>query len=393
MVERRLVTSRGVMGWLGGAALLLLAGGCLFVYDFDEYKGKDAGGGAAGGAGGAMPSTSSSGSTSSGSSSSGSGCTDVDPTCNIETINEDTIVDADNGPYADVGLSDTRLFALKKPGLVWKEKETGGFTTELGSVGVTSLAVIDDATVYLGEYGVFGEIIHFVLDGDTVTHLGPGSAATGLLRHGDYAYWFSSDGATIFKGNAMGMPTALPDNPGPNPSTFGGFDVADPNDIYWTFKGNGGGDGGVLKLGDPAPPFVDAQYQPSGIAVDQDAVYWMTADGAVHKKAKSGGAVVDNVSTKQNLAHVTDGKIAVNSTHVYWLGLDLVSCVPNKNCFCPTACSIVWAVPKATFDAPATPVAKADWTSLEGLAVDDAHVYWSAMKDKQTYLLRKPALK
>lgn len=90
--------------------------------------------------------------------------------------------------------------------------------------------------------------------------------------------------------------------------------------VYWTNYGKSGSEVSqkvmMVSLADPTNvKAIATGNQPSGIALDKDAVYWTNqGDNTVMKRNKADGST-RVVAQKQNVP----GAIAVDTTHIYWI--------------------------------------------------------------------------
>ncbi len=130
--------------------------------------------------------------------------------------------------------------------------------------------------------------------------------ARGIAVDATHVYWTNDTTNMVQRIEiAGGDPELLADG------QEGAYAIAiDATHAYWT---NQAGDA-VMRIDKDGgePELLDAAYDPTGIAVDQTDVYWISTVG-VYKVAKEGG---DGVQLAPNEGKL--GGIALSSTHVYW---------------------------------------------------------------------------
>jgi hypothetical protein len=117
----------------------------------------------------------------------------------------------------------------------------------------------------------------------------------------------------------------------------------------------------VAKAGGAQSTLVEGQHQAGALVVDAGYVYWATGDGAILKRAKSGGPVEPlSASTEPAGSARTPHFLGSDATRIYW-----------------SAAEVIWSVSKNGGGATQL-VGKSETRNPVGLAVADGLVYWAA---------------
>lgn len=206
----------------------------------------------------------------------------------------------------------------------------------------------------------------------TIVASGSGSLfPEGLAVDGTTVYWTTSASGTVMKcakGGCSNSPTTLASG---QTSPYG--IVVDSTSVYWINWGSQ--NGSVMKcplVGCGGNPTILASGPTSNhIAVNGTDVFWASDDGSVLKCAKGGcGGTPTTVNAPSDGgAPGTLGAVALDSTSVYWSGLQGSS--GGSLMKCPLAGCV-----------GAPTVLKAGNCGTQALAVDDTSVYFSAFDTK-----------
>lgn len=379
MSDRRLVSSRALLGTVAGGALLFAAGSCAFIYDFDQYQ--PLGSGDTGGGSGQSSASGQGGDTSTTSTSSGNGggggCMPAEE-CGIDPIATDPL----EANYGDLTVDDTYVYWVGGNGVKKHDKAPGPASAKVfqEALFINLVAGTQQDNIYIGSSA---EILHFKTDEsvDPFDSTPPRS----IVVQGPEVYWIGRNDNRIHMKNGTNPMVTL-DMTGTNPQRIAASDSQ--GEVYWTYQGANAGEGGIKQLG--KPDIATGLFAPSGIAVDKDNVYWVTADGAAHKKAKTGGPTLDAKRDSFLNSTLTSGRITIAGSNIYWLGPDEKTCLPMKMCDCGEECSVVWTAPIATLT-PVTMFAKGDWV-FHDITSDSIYVYWTADTKAAAVLLRKLAV-
>jgi hypothetical protein len=171
------------------------------------------------------------------------------------------------------------------------------------------------------------------------------------------------------------------------------FIAADGGDIYWSFRGDGTV-GGINSLNPPGL-LVTNVSSPGGIALDATHVYWMGQDGSVHKTPRAGGGQVTDIAPPEPplASNLIGGELVVDATHVYWTGKSDIACagVPCSQC---QPCGRIYRAPKdgapAVVEVFAEDYTNNNWGALRSIAMSGDAVYWTTGDDKRLFRKVKP---
>ena len=194
-----------------------------------------------------------------------------------------------------------------------------------GFSGGNLLLTATDA--YVLDYGSGGRVLRISKSSGAITPVVFGRVG-GIAVRQDSLYWTlaptfrGTDGKVI----RAGLDGARPEEIATGQATPQAI-IADDSGIYWVNRGTAANDGAVMSLPSgsaSATVFADAQAGPGAIAVDSTSVYWFTvgltpdgSDGAVYKRAKSGGNIVPLAELQPN-ATGSPFSLAVRGGRVFW---------------------------------------------------------------------------
>jgi hypothetical protein len=370
MSGRCWLSSRAALRALGGGALLL-AGGCAFIYDFEggyQPEAAATGSSTASGTGGGMASSSSA--TSGNGGAGGAPCAPAYK-CGIVPLSEEP-----TKFYGDISLSVSRVFWARNNGFSYRDKDpTKPAREDRLNLGIVHVAAEDDNVLY---FTTAKDVTQWNVSANATMDVMMNTNPTGLTMHMGFAYWPSSADGTIHKGKP-GDTMSVNDLTGSSPALIASS--GDGNPVFWAFRGDGMANGGIRKVA--GGDVLLGQDGPSGVAADGEDVYWITREGKVHRYSNQVHAEVGPVL--EGLS-ISEGRIAVGPSHIYWLGPDLATC--KDPCQCNDFCGAVLRVSKNNFEDPPEVFADLDWQVLRGLAVDATDVYWTT-GDEESKLLRK----
>jgi hypothetical protein len=294
--------------------------------------------------------------------------------CGIETLSNEP-----NKAYGDISLSASRVFWARNNGFSYRDKDpTKPGQEDRLSLGIVHVAAEDDNVLY---FTTAKDVTQFDVNANATMDVTMSTNPTGLTVHMGFAYWPSSTDGKIFMGKPGTTATPVADMAGASLASIASS--GDGNPIFWAFRGaDDMANGGIRK--DAGVDVLLGQNGPSGIAAEGQDVYWITREGKVHKYSKQVHAEVGPVL--EGLS-ISEGRIAVGPSHIYWLGPDSVTC-KEPLCKCNDLCGAVLRVSKNDFKDPPEVFANLNWPVLRGLAVDATDVYWTT-GDADSKLLRK----
>jgi hypothetical protein len=307
-------------------------------------------------------------------------------------------------PYRDIVLGDLNAYWLSAGGIssIRKDLSVADPTPAGLAVGTEHIAGFDDAAIFGGNVftiarlnPAFDNLVDFV---NSKTDM------TDMVVNGTFVYWPSSADSKIYKADITAavpvVPVPVEIGKGSDSMAVLGAIAASPalKDIYWLYRNDATNTGGIMAYGDAAATEFQVlpTPKPIALAVDTDAVYWLTSNGVAHGRLKAQNMPIFDsapLGMVSGSANFDVGKIAVGGNYAYWIGATSHTCNnPPKGCGCGDSCGAIMAARKGDLADP-KPFAKGLWDDMKGLAVDNQYVYWSVRLDAKTdAILRKAVL-
>jgi hypothetical protein len=289
-----------------------------------------------------------------------------------------------------------KCLAQDEKHLYWTDSDDGTVTRLPKDGGVplilameqtrpTSL-VLDGGHLYWANQGYSrrpekGTIVRMPLEGGEIETLANGlDSPLRIAVSGQDVFWTSieDDGlsGTVLRGSTSGAPPVTLATKQKRPLSI----AVDGDNVYWANQGHKRPsyftDGSFVRMprGEGRKRWIVAKDQsmPGSIVLDETHVYWTTSlmeytapfsNGAILRRPRGGGKTTELVSWPE-----TVGFLAVDATHVYWLGRW------DGSLFC---------LPKAGGEPEELMVGEDRIIGIDSLVMDEDFLYWTVGNSEQ----------